>query len=1112
MTTVNPMIEDHDARARALDPDRSFIVQAPAGSGKTTLLAQRMLRLLTTVEYPEQVIAITFTRKAAEEMRSRIIGALELARGAKPVDEFEGLNFALAQATLEQDERLEWNLTAHSSRLRIMTIDALCADLVRQMPITARISGVQIVDDDAEQLYQEAARNALGAIAEGGDLQRSVALMLRHVENDWTKLERLVADMLARRDQWLRVLTVRADRSVLEDSFARVAECELEHATSLIPAAIKTELIEVCDYAGENVLAQAAQSRIAMLAGLAAFPAAAFERLDQWHGLAELLLTKDGKWRKRVDKTIGFPPDGPHSAARKTQLAAIIAALSQHSAIRPALCTIRRLPLMAFEGDAWHTCGALVELLKTAAAHLMLAAERRGRTDFVAVAMAANQALGATDAPSDLALRMDYRVQHLLVDEFQDTSLTQLELIERLTAGWTGDDGRTLFLVGDPMQSIYRFRQADVRLFTDVLRRGLLGSVRLEPVRLTENFRSQAALVEWANQAIPPALDMVNAFDVPFAEQHAVHAETEPAFFVYPSANADDESEARQILDIVGGLRARAGQASIAILVRSRTHLGRITSRLLESGYRVASQEIQPLSELPWIRDLIALTRALLHPADRIAWLAVLRAPWCGLRLATLHALAERPATLLQAVCDPQVESAMDAGEIVRLRRVRDVLAQALNAAGTRPLAELVECAWLALDGPACVDQDAGLHDVRTFFAVLADLERDGIVPTAERVERHIAELFSVTQGAHTDVIEVMTIHRAKGLEFDYVIIPGAGRRPRSEQKHLLLWREDVDRKQRPALLMAPIPEGSSSALYDYLRAHENDEMAAEAVRLLYVAVTRARRAVHLSGHVRRDKAGRPVPRKGSFIAMLWPVIKDRFEAHFESVVDNDDIDRGDSSAQIKIRRLDLRPVSARTPLWPDDEQGGETETTVEFDWAGATAKHVGTVAHRLLQELDGRESVSVESAWVRGMMRFARGQLRALGVADDELDEAVRQVGDAIDTTLSSTRGQWLFAREHTDCSAEMPLSTYTQGRLVHAIIDRSFVDSAGRRWIVDFKTGRHTGGSLDAYLDSEVARYRPQLERYGRILAGLEDRPIMLGLYFPLLDAWREWRYERR
>ena len=180
---------------------------------------------------------------------------------------------------------------------------------------------------------------------------------------------------------------------------------------------------------------------------------------------------------------------------------------------------------------------------------------------------------------------------------------------------------------------------------------------------------------------------------------------------------------------------------------------------------------------------------------------------------------------------------------------------------------------------------------------------------------------------------------------------------------------------------------------------------------------------------------------------------------------------------------------------------------TLEFDWAGTTAKHIGTVTHQLLQQLN--LNPQDKEMWMETAKQHARGQLRSLGVIVDELDGAVRQVVIALETTLMSERGAWLFSKQHIQIDAEMSLSTLHEGRVVHAIVDRSFIDTEGRRWIVDFKVGRHTGGSSDAYLDSEVGRYKPQLERYGRIIQNMEDRPIMLGLYFPLLDAWREWAY---
>src|ERR1700752_184432 len=156
--------EDADARERALDVTHSFLVQAPAGSGKTALLIQRFLALLAHVDRPERIVAMTFTRKAAAEMRDRIIEALRLAAaGAAPDDEHEQRTLELAQRALAQDARHGWQLAAHPARMQILTIDALCAGLVRQAPVTARLGAASRFEERAEALYQRAARESLRA-------------------------------------------------------------------------------------------------------------------------------------------------------------------------------------------------------------------------------------------------------------------------------------------------------------------------------------------------------------------------------------------------------------------------------------------------------------------------------------------------------------------------------------------------------------------------------------------------------------------------------------------------------------------------------------------------------------------------------------------------------------------------------------------------------------------------------------------------------------------------------------------------------------------------------------------------------------------------------------
>jgi ATP-dependent helicase/nuclease subunit A len=198
-------IPDLAARRDALDPARSFIVQAPAGSGKTELLIQRYLRLLATVEHPEEIVAITFTRKASGEMRERVLVALLDARAGKQGEtEHEKTTLALAVAALARDVTNGWGVTDNPARLRIQTIDSLCAALTRQMPMLSRFGSQPESIEDASELYSEAARATI-ELVEGGDAAaRDVEGLLAHLDNDVERVEGLLADMLGRRDHWLR--------------------------------------------------------------------------------------------------------------------------------------------------------------------------------------------------------------------------------------------------------------------------------------------------------------------------------------------------------------------------------------------------------------------------------------------------------------------------------------------------------------------------------------------------------------------------------------------------------------------------------------------------------------------------------------------------------------------------------------------------------------------------------------------------------------------------------------------------------------------------------------------------------------------------------------------
>ncbi|MEA3159255.1 MAG: hypothetical protein QOD95_803, partial [Gammaproteobacteria bacterium] len=201
-------LADGPARERAITSEGSVLVQAPAGSGKTTLLAQRYLRLLASVDSPERILALTFTRRAAQEMRQRVLGALSAARLAECPQGMNQLTWSLAAAAKKRMDSLNCDLQSQPSRLRIETIDAFNSWLANQLPIAAGAGAGLRIQTDAMPSYQEAARRALAH--QGGDqFGLAVDRVLELDDQRWRKLVKLIAEMLPSRDRWLPLLAGR---------------------------------------------------------------------------------------------------------------------------------------------------------------------------------------------------------------------------------------------------------------------------------------------------------------------------------------------------------------------------------------------------------------------------------------------------------------------------------------------------------------------------------------------------------------------------------------------------------------------------------------------------------------------------------------------------------------------------------------------------------------------------------------------------------------------------------------------------------------------------------------------------------------------------------------
>jgi ATP-dependent helicase/nuclease subunit A len=1209
---VELIVHDQAQRKRALDVTSSFIVQAPAGSGKTSLLVRRYLALLDCVANPEEILAITFTRKAAAEMRNRIIESL-------PANS---------------------QLKANPQRLRIQTIDSLCHQLVAHSPL---VSGLGVIPNIAQEhsvnQYYAAAAQALLAMLDEQKFaplqyhyqQERIRHVLLHFDNNSELVVNFCIEMLKQREQWLpylgyaRAIDTQQLRAMLEGGLKVVAYEALVKCRQVFPRHLLGELTAVANFAAANLN----QPPIAATWFEVWLLDTVGNSVDDgtmtiWQQMVSLLLTNSGDWRKAsgLNKTFGFP--APSSTKNKEEKllygemkerhANLVEALRGTVGLQDALIEVGKLPPCRYSESEWRALDSLVELLPLLAAQLDIIFREAGVVDYAAVSLAAERALGLHESPTELALSLDYRLQHILVDEFQDISLAQYRLLEKLTVGWEINDGRTLFLVGDPMQSIYRFRQAEVGLFLRVATDGV-GDIKLEKLQLTSNFRSQPQLVAWVNSSfskILPTTADVALGSVPFwAAQAAVANDVAGSFNSFPQisiniikdtsvrdesdhssndgggaevgkcddnndvdcgdANAGDvvavvddckhsaASEAHQVLKIVQQILAQDSHGTIAILVRAREHLRAIIPALRTANIVYNAVKLESLADSVVVQDLFALTRALTNFADKIAWLAILRAPWCGLSLADLHVIAnaqfgETILENLQALmCGDNSEcGGLSADGQIRAARFLEIVQKSIYERGRGSLRSWVEECWNALgvgvDGTALISwNSAYFSHAAQFFALLDAQNRSeessgsSYTIDIEALEQQLQALYLESANPHAQV-QIMTIHSAKGLEFDHVILSGLHNISRKNSRQLLMWLERPRAHGNGSdLLLAPLRAigGKENRMYEYLREIEQKKDHCELGRLLYVAATRAKRSLHLVAH--------DVNRSGTLLHQLRACLTEKDFVEPENravqscqptpVVSAPTMVLEKQGKGVVTWRYALNSTKSassnsvnRAQLLQDmvNMVKRDSQNNQIFKLSDGAPPSFGTVAHRCLQQLAKRCAAFSSSAfslsdidnYCIAQRAYWRKLLIEAGLCrQDELALYLDKIKIIITNILTDERGRWILDRQHQDVYDEYAIAAVLDGEIKHLVIDRTFVErKSGCCWIIDYKTSTPNDGiALIDFLDREQNTYRAQLEQYAMALklkekekgssAAFLSLPINLGLYFPICKGWREW-----
>lgn len=1075
-------VSDARARRAAVDPQRSILLQAPAGSGKTTVLVERFLTLLLTVDEVEEVLAITFTRKAAGEMRERVLRALRIA------------DTELSRRVLARSRERGWNLLENPARLRILTIDALNRWLASRLPLNTAGAAELAISDDPEGLYALAAHRAVVDAESSSHLAHDLDLIYERLDNDRARLERMIALMLPKRTHWLpRLLAAGAEGTQggdeagrvpgtggggasetellarVNESLAVLTEAALESARRFFPATLVRE--------GGRIAAGAAAHREraghpddGIWSSWSTAPDAE-PGLAQWRALAGLALKGDKDWRRQHTVREGFPP---HDRALKQDVSRWLRELQAIERAQDMLRMVDELPDAALGALDSAVLAALTRLLILAAGELELVFGEVQRVDYPHLSGAARQSLAEEGAPTDLALRLGESIRHILVDEFQDTSIDQFVLLEQLTASWSPGDARTLFVVGDPMQSIYLFRDAEVGLFLRARDRGI-GGVQLEPLYLEQNFRSAPSLIAWTNQSFArlfPAHEDQTAGAVRFLPALTGRADEPGTQVAAHRVPEDEQAHAAAVAGHIRALRAASPGESVAVLVLAKSHAEAVVRELEARGVPCEAVDLIMLRDVAVVRDLSALARALDSLADRTAWLAILRAPWCGLSLIELTQLLDGldPTALVRdALHDAARIERLAPDARSRLGRLLEAIEPVLVQGERVPLIERVERAWLRLGGPSCVPSRE-LPAAEAFFVTVgrwaAAPEWTGPLSLDARLAR-----LHAPQRPEPGAVQFMTVHRAKGLEFDHVIVPFLDRPTRREASPLVRFIEVPGPRGEPCMLIAPrqsVSDKRADRLNQYLRRLATAREQHERVRLMYVAATRARRSLHWFAGI----ADGAQPRVGSALRVLWPALEDAFLSQPQPEEPVEDL----SAAPPIYYRL---RTNARLPAAPPD-----------VSWEG-----IGVASYEPPRHGESSVDALIRQQLLRGVAdpsaeRLAR-QLRRAGIAAEAIEAQTAEVLAAVHAAARHPLiGAWCFdAALARECAVE--LTGLIHGKLTSVCIDIAVVDAQGMRWVVRIAGGKEGSGA-------DLAAQR-ELEQWRTLARGAFGGSVRGAVYYP-------------
>ena len=1055
MANLTQQPSDHQVRKKALGQG-SFIVQAPAGSGKTSLLVKRFLNRLLDVKSPKEVLALTFTNKAAAEMAQRLKEALE---GKSEDNEIKKIVEKISKHALKN----KWD-EGYIDTLMVMTIDKLALRLIKQTPILSS-SGVNfLTDEDPDDLYRETIRETITSNAENH-------LLFKYFDYDYHKLTEQLLALISKRDQWLPIVSglLRSDDKNIEEIYGTYYTNELNIwvEEKIKPNFTNEDLKEleiIVSYLADNKNIDRKDKLRSSI------------NYEFWFYIRDLILTKSGKQiRKKIDTSSGFPATNVGKEIKERLLKLIELKINKFNILIDFFNVTYHKNIVDIYPLITPFCLLLIDMVT----RLNEKFKERRIIDFTQIMGNAVEALRDTHLP----LILDQNISHILVDEFQDTNESQLIFIELLTQNFAGNPEKSFFAVGDPMQSIYRFRKAEVEIFSRVQKNGI-SDLKLTSLFLKVNFRSNKNIIDWLNNSFSKAFPLIDDSDegsVPYSSCESSNNNLEGGMELIAltcdtkSKTAQYEAEALYVLNLIKDTRKSNPDASIAVLTRSKAHLSELITLInkKDTSIPIDAIEMSKILSNQTFQDILCLTKALFDFSDRTNWIAALKSPWCGLSINDLVLLFEKDHKSLvwELINNIDNTSRLDKNSARRLRSFVEVIRENIQYRGRISHRYFVEGIWRQLNGEESMVDSNDIQNIDLFLELLEEASEILSIDFI-KLERLIENKFISKTSIQKNSIKFLTIQKSKGLEFDHVIIPNLNKRTRNEESDLVLYDKSTLSIKNP---------GSDKNLHSYHAYKERKRLDNEKIRLLYVAMTRAKNKCYLIGTVKKE-GDLVIPNSGTFMNILWPFFSDKFteiatpedENSFEKFIPklrrlNDNFYSGDKRYK---RSIDTEELSFCYPNMSTDIQ-----------------RFTGNIVHKYL-EIIVKKQLDIDKI-LCNKLDYTESLYLGKNFKKKDIKIGLNLVKKSLEMLKKTSDGRWILNRYLAD-NSEVSYLLESNNTTTQHIPDRSFIEN-DIQWIIDYKTPFSPIKNLAV----EAKKHLPQLRSYETIFKE-NKRVIQKAIYF--------------